>query len=196
MDHGTAFVEGAVGDIVGGFEIVIAVQDGFDLRLGAGVVGKEAHPYVHGVGGGCEGKAVVGVAALGVVVVVAAGGRYATGVDAACGHIAVGLDADDGLGVDGEVVGAGATRTAAVAMVVVGRGGQRSPGTVAGSKGVPVGGLGGEFVTVPLLETGIGQLVNGLCIQTGGCKEGCSEQKGGTEVGFDFGGKGPRLGND
>ena len=33
MDHGTAFVEGAVGDIVGGFEIVIAVQDGFDLRL-------------------------------------------------------------------------------------------------------------------------------------------------------------------
>ena len=64
---------------------------------------------------------MVGIAAFGVVVVVAAGCRHASGMDATGGHVAVGLDANNRLGVDGEVRRTGAARTAAIAVVVVGR---------------------------------------------------------------------------
>ena len=156
--HRLGAVEAGVALLVGGAEVVVAVQDGRHLGLRAGIGGIVAHPHIHRVRRAREGEAVVGVRALGVVVVLAACGAHRARVYAAGGHVAVGLDAEDRLGVKGQEVAARGARPAAVAAVVVVRRGQGGKAAVRRAEGVPMGRLGG-VAAVPLLEARIGQLI-------------------------------------
>ena len=169
---GLGAVQGWIVLLVGRLEVGVAMQYGRDLGLGACRGGVEADPYVHGVGCAREGLAVGAVAAFGVVVVAAARGRHAAGVDAAGGHIAVGGDTDDRLGVDGEVAGAVGARAAAAAVVVVGCGGHAGEGAVGRGERVPVLGFGGGRCAVPLLEAGVGQLILRVACEAGGNQGG------------------------
>lgn len=113
-------IEVGCGLVVGVAEVIVAVEGGGDGGLGGGIGRIEGHPHIQGVGGGSEGEREVGLRTLGVVVVVGRGGREAAGMNAASGHVAVGHDADDGGGVDGEVALAGGAGAATLAVVVVG----------------------------------------------------------------------------
>ena len=147
------------------------MQNSLHLRNRIATAGIETNPHIHRVGCSRKGAAVVGIAPLGVVVVVAAGSGERAGMYAAGGHVAVGLDAENRLGVDSQVVRTCAARTASVTMVVMGRGSQRRPRAIAGGKRVPVGGLCIIGTSVPRFKPVVGELVIVLSTERYGCQQ-------------------------